>query len=50
MLLVAAGLAGFFAVSGSTAGSSVLGLSRDNAFALATGLLAGLAFVLLLLI
>ena len=50
LLVVAGGLAGFFAVSGSTAGPSLLGLSRDNAYALAAGLLAGLAFLALLLI
>jgi hypothetical protein len=50
LLIAAGGLAGFFAVSGSPAGPAVLGLSRDNAFALASGLLAGVVFGLLLLI
>lgn len=50
LMVAAGGLAGFFAVSGSSAGPSVLGLSRDNAFAIASGLLAGLILVLLLFI
>ena len=51
VLVLAGGLAGFFAVSGSAGGaSSVLGMSRDNAYALAAGLVAALAFIVLLLI
>ena len=50
LLVLAGGLAGFFAVSGSAGGASVLGMSRDNAYALAAGLVAALAFVALLLI
>ena len=50
LMVAAVGLAGFFAVSGSSAGQSVLGLSRDSALAVASGLLAGLIFVALLII
>jgi hypothetical protein len=50
LLILAAGLAGFFAVSGSTAGPSALGLSRDNAVAIACGLLAGFILIVLLLV
>lgn len=50
LLVVAGGLAGFFAVSAGQTGAVVLGLSRDNALALAGGLVSGIAFVALLLI
>jgi hypothetical protein len=50
LLVAAGGVAGFFAVSGNATGPSMLGFSRDSGLALAAGLLAGVAFVALLVL